>query len=72
MSSIEGQPTEQLPELSDRVKSLARFFLDSCYSGPGHLLSKSQIKELEDAGLVASLGNGNHAETPLMRRYEIY
>jgi hypothetical protein len=72
MSNTEGTRQEQLPELSEHVKALARFFLDSCYSGPGHLLSKSQIAELEAAGLVFPLGNGNHAETPLMRKVELY
>lgn len=72
MNDTEGAPQEPLPELSDHIKSLARSFLDSCYGDQGHPLSKSQIKELEAAGLVTPLDNGYHAETPLMRKVQIY
>lgn len=72
MSTKEGLQPEPRLELSEHIKLLARRFLDSCYGDVGHTLSKAQIKELEDAGLVTPLGNGTHMETPLMREVQIY
>jgi len=60
--------TTSTPVLSDETKRLARRFIDSCYNKEGHTLTKEQMRELEQAGLVIDQGNGYHAETPLLRQ----
>lgn len=72
MNAVANTQIAPVAELSEHIKALARRFLDCCYDGAGHTLSKAQMKELEGAGLVTDLGNGYHAETPLMRQADVY
>jgi hypothetical protein len=72
MSTEAGKRATPPKELSEQVKALARRWCDGCYTDEGHSLTKDELRQLEDAGLVRPLGNGYHEETPLMRQSEVY
>jgi hypothetical protein len=59
------------PQLGTTLKTLARRFIDSVSYPERFTVTPEEVKELEEAGLVHNLGNGNYGETPLMRQVDL-